>query len=150
MDTTLRKGSEAEVRSVGPWPELGETRAAAACPACPRPPAGGARGPPGATGGAGARPGAGPVPGRAGRWGNVLVGCRWVLTAQAPLKLGLSLPLLFRPRRTTRTVETEQVLRTAAHSLGSACASRLSPVQDAGKQGWCLKAFRGDKVYLNM
>ncbi|KAM9076869.1 uncharacterized protein AAG666_019481 isoform 2-T2 [Megaptera novaeangliae] len=102
MDTTLRKGSEAEVRSVGPWPELGETRAAAACPACPRPPAGGARGPPGATGGAGARPGAGPVPGRAGRWGNVLVGCRWVLTAQAPLKLGLSLPLLFRPRRTTR------------------------------------------------
>ncbi|TKC53915.1 hypothetical protein EI555_010039 [Monodon monoceros] len=27
---------------------------------------------------------------------------------------------------------------------------RLSPVQDAGKQGCCLKAFRGDEVYLNM
>lgn len=71
MDTTLRKGSEAKVRSVGPRPELGLTRAAAACPACPRPPAGDARGPPRAAGGAGAGPGAGPGPEPGGALGQL-------------------------------------------------------------------------------
>lgn len=84
MDTTLRKGSEAKVRSVGPRPGLGPGRPP------PAPLAPGRR--------QGTREGLraplagrvlglvlGRVPSRAGRWGNFLVGCRWVLTAQAPL-----------------------------------------------------------------